>query len=572
MKKLSVILLLSLIAFQGISQTNISKQQRLQWWQDAKMGLFIHWGPVSLIGKEISWSRNGYGKSKYDSLYLRFNPKQFNAREWVKLAKAGGMKYLVLTSKHHDGFCLFDTKTTSYNIMNSPFGRDVCKELAQAAHEAGMPIGWYFSVADWKDPDCRNPKTNDIFADRVEQQVRELLTNYGKISLLWIDYEGSPSPIHPKRVFDLARTLQPEIIINNRLEPFNPDESHARVGAYADYATPEGFVAGYGAVPWETCTNMGHQWAWRFNDTPRSLKESLHTLLRCVGGNGNLLFNIGPDSLGVFPPNFVARATEMGDWLNKNAEAVYQTKGGIYTPSKDYVSSYRGNKLYLHLLNNTGGEIKLPPMTSTIKKVSLLNGNAISFTQTKTDITLKIPQNGRDSIATIVTITLDKPAAQLGQIIPFTTTNSLAYGKKATASSALGQFLHDPSAAFDDNPATFWKMGRRTDVDFEAYYGKDLHYQTEKAFDLFQNKGWLEVDLGTKQTVKQLKVSELVYQKSQIKRFEIQYEKDGQWLTVAQDEKMGNWSKDISPVTAQKFRLVILDSYGFAGVREFQLF
>ena len=150
---------------------------------------------MSLIGKEISWSRNGYGKSKYDSLYLRFNPKQFNAKEWVKLAQAGGMKYLVLTSKHHDGFCLFDTKTTPYNIMNSPFGRDVCKELAQAAHEAGMPIGWYFSVADWKDPDCRNPKTNDVFANRVEEQVRELLSNYGKISLLWIDYEGAPSPI-----------------------------------------------------------------------------------------------------------------------------------------------------------------------------------------------------------------------------------------------------------------------------------------------------------------------------------------------------------------------------------------
>ena len=283
MKKIAIILFFLFIALQGNSQKSISKELRLKWWQDAKMGLFIHWGPVSLIGKEISWSRNGYGKSKYDSLYLRFNPKQFNAKEWVKLAKAGGMKYLVLTSKHHDGFCLFDTKTTPYNIMNSPFGRDVCKELAQAAHEAGMPIGWYFSVADWKDPDCRNPKTNDIFADRVEQQVRELLTNYGKISLLWIDYEGSPSPIHPKRVFDLARTLQPEIIINNRLEPFNPDESHARVGAYADYATPEGFVAGYGAVPWETCTNMGHQWAWRFNDTPRSLKESVHTLLRCVG-------------------------------------------------------------------------------------------------------------------------------------------------------------------------------------------------------------------------------------------------------------------------------------------------
>jgi alpha-L-fucosidase len=211
-------------------------------------------------------------------------------------------------------------------------------------------------------------------------------------------------------------------------------------------------------------------------------------------------------------------------------------------------------------------------MAANVKKASLLDGSTVSFVQTKADVTLKLPQNRLDSIATIVTLSLDKPASQLGQIIPFTTTHSLAYGKKATASSALGAFLHDPSAAFDDNPATHWKMGRRTDVDFESYYGKDVHYQSEAAFNLFQNKGWLEVDLGTNQTVKQLKVSEAVYQKSQIKGFEIQYEKDGQWLTLAQDEKMGNWSKDISPVTAQKFRLVILDSYGFAGVREFQLF
>ncbi len=157
-KLLSFLLLLA--ACQGISPKSKPVVDRLQWWQDAKMGLFIHCGPVSLIGKEISWSREGYGKSKYDSLYLRFNPQKFNAREWVALAKAGGMKYIILIAKHHDGFCLFNTKTTGYNIMNSPFGRDVSKELAEAAHEAGMPIGWYYSVADWKDPDCRNPSTN----------------------------------------------------------------------------------------------------------------------------------------------------------------------------------------------------------------------------------------------------------------------------------------------------------------------------------------------------------------------------------------------------------------------------
>lgn len=571
MKSRICLTLLLLCTFSGFAQ-NTKPSERLEWWKDAKMGLFIHWGPVSRIGKEISWSRKGYGAAKYDSLYLKFNPSQFNATKWVELAKASGMKYIVLTAKHHDGFCLFNTKTIEYNIMNTPFNRDVCKELAEAAHKAGMPIGWYFSVADWKDPDCRDPKTNPVFADRAVEQARELLTNYGKISLLWIDYEGDPSPIEPKRIFDMARKLQPGIIINNRLEPFNPDESHAYLGKYADYTTPEGFVAGYGSVPWETCTNMGHQWAWKFNDTPRSLKESIHTLLRCVGGNGNLLFNIGPDSLGVFPPNFVERAHEMGDWLTKNKEAVYGTRGGVFTPSNDYVSSYRGNKVYLHLLTNSSAKIDLPGVPAKITKANLLNGSAVNFTQTKTGITLNVPLNERDSIATIVELTLDKPAASLRPIIPISTTKSLAYGKTATASSSMGQFLHDPNAAFDDNAKTCWKPGRRADIDFSQYYGKKLHYESEECMALYNHKGFLEVDLGKPATVNEIKLSEKVYKNSKITNFEVQYFQNGKWITAASGNQMGEWKKSISPVTTQKFRLAILDSNGYIGVNEFQLF
>jgi len=567
MKKIIITLLLGFISLQGFSQNS----ERLKWWKNAKMGLFIHWGPVSLIGKEISWSRKGYGASKYDSLYKRFNPTKFNAKEWVALAKASGMKYMVLTAKHHDGFCLFETKTTDYNIMNTPFGRDVCKELAQAAHEANMPICWYFSVADWKDPDCRNPKTNPIFANRAVQQVRELLTNYGKISLLWIDYEGSPSPIEPKRIFDLARKLQPEIIINNRLEPFTPDESHAYLGKYADYTTPEGFVAGYGTVPWETCTNMGHQWAWKFNDTPRSLKESTHTLLRCVGGNGNLLFNIGPDSLGAFPANFAKRAYEMGTWLSKNKEAVYGTRGGIFTPTTDYVSSYRGNKVYLYLLTNTSESINLPPIPAKITKANILNGKEVSYIQNKKGIQLNVPLNERDSIATIIEFTLNQPASTLRPIIPFSTTHSLAYGKTAIASSSIGKFLHDPNAAFDDNLETCWRPGRRKGVDFNQYYGKEFNYESEECKDLYHHTGYLEVDLGKPHKVGEIKLSEKI-RNSGINKFEVQCLQNGKWTPIAKDDKMGEWIKTINPVTAQKFRVEIIDSKGYIGINEFQLY
>lgn len=572
MKKIILSLLLACSAFQVFSQNGMPLSERLKWWQDSKMGLFVHWGPVSLIGKEISWSRQQYGAAKYDSLYRRFNPKKFNAKEWVALAKASGMKYIVLTAKHHDGFCLFDTKTTDYNIMNTPFGRDVCKELAQAAHEANMPICWYFSVADWKDPDCRNPKTNAVFSERVLSQVRELLTNYGKISLLWIDFEGWPSPVAPKKVFDLARKLQPEIIINNRLEPFTPDESHGYVGKYADYATPEGFVAGYGKTAWETCTNMGHQWAWKFNDQPRSLSESMHTLLRCVGGNGNLLFNIGPDSTGVFPEDFAARAREMGSWITKNQQAIYNTKGGVYTPGVNYVSSFKDNKLYVHLLTNSETELTLPAIGAKVKSAALLDGTKISFKQTNKDLRLSFPGNKIDPVATIAVLTMDQSLEALAPISPFSTSGSIAYGKKATASSSVGQFYHDPAAAFDDNPKTSWKIGRRKNVDFDQLYGKDVHYLSDDILAVYEPSGWLEVDLGKPQLVGKIKLGESRYSDSEIKKFKVQYHAAGKWVNLADGSKMGDWSQEFKPVTAQKFRLVIDEYYRYFGVNEFELF
>ncbi|GAB3783881.1 hypothetical protein GCM10028818_42500 [Spirosoma horti] len=565
-------ILLGLLTGRVVAQKRLSADPRLQWWQDSRLSLFVHWGPVSRIGQEISWSRQEYGPARYDSLYRQFNPTRFNAREWVRLAKANGFRQIVLTAKHHDGFCLWDTKTTTYNSRSAPFGRDVCKELAEAAHQEGLPIGWYFSVGDWKDPDCRNPATNEQFVRRMLTQVRELLTNYGKISLLWIDYDGWTSPVHPRKVYELARRLQPAMLINNRLEPFSPDESHARVGPYSDYATPEGFVAGYGTVPWETCTNMGHQWAWKFGDSPRPLPECMQTLLRCIGGNGNLLFNMGPDSTGVFPTSFVERTNEMGTWIRKHAPAIYKTRGGPYTPAKDYVSVYRGNTVYLYLFPEAPTEIRLPKLPATIKSARLLDGTPVSVQQQANEVRVSVPNTGRDAVATVVELTLDRPAASLGPIRPFSSSHALSYGRNARASSAVGKFLHDPSAAVDDNPNTVWKMGRRTDVNLDPFYGRKAHFLSDSVIHLFQHAGWLEVDLGKPQTIDRLMVSEQASSTSAIKSFKIQYQKKGQWVTVAQDIKMGDWSKTIDPVRAQKIRLLIEESSGYPGIREFQVF
>lgn len=577
---LKPLLLFLLLAIPASAQKALPQAQRLQWWQHDRFGMFIHWGPATLTGKEISWSRAGYGKSQYDSLYLRFNPTKFNPKEWVRLAKASGLKYVVLTAKHHDGFCLWNTQTTGYNIMSSPFGRDVCKELADAVREAGLKMGWYFSPGDWKDPDCRNPEAekNKAFENRMLQQLTELLTNYGKISLLWIDYDGWPCPTNPKNVYDLAHRLQPGIILDNRLEAFHPDESHSQPGRYGDYVTPEGFVAGYGSIPWETCTNMGHQWAWRFEDKPRSAKEVVHTLLRCVGGNGNLLLNVGPDSLGQIPPLFASRLQEVGDWITPRAVAIYGTNGGPYTPAPEYVCTQKGNRIFIHLLAGSNGDVLLPPLPATIKKAGLLNGGPVTFSQTRDQLRLVIPTSSRDSIATIVELFLDRPASQLAPILPLPKTGSLAYGQKSTASSAIGEFLHGAGSAVDDNKATYWKLGRRSDANFEASYGKPLYYRTKEAQAMFEETGWLEIDLGKPQSVGQIVINEFQRKNnpelySQINRFTVQYRKGNEWVTIATGQQIGDeWRQEISPIRAQRFRLVILESAGSIGVSEFQLF
>ena len=547
---------------------------KLAWWQDARFGMFIHWGPVTLTGKEIGWSRSSTGIAKYDSLYLRFNPTNFDANEWVRIAQKAGMKYMVFTAKHMDGFCNWDTKTTDYNIMNSPFKRDICKELADAAHNAGMPICWYFITPDWKDADCRNPKTPGVFEKRILEQLTELLTNYGKISLLWTDYDGFAPPTTASKVYELANKLQPGIIVNNRLDVFHTDESHAFIGDNGDYATPENFVAGYGAIPWETCTNLGHQWAWKFNDTPRDMRESTATLLRCVGGNGNLLLNIGPDSLGNFPTNFVNRLYEIGEWIKPRANSIYNVKGGPYTPASNYVSSYHDNTFYLHIFSFKGDTLTIPAMPSKIIKATLVNGKAVNFIQSKNSLQIIVPQADREKIVTTIAFETNKPIAKVGLIIPFGTSGSLAYGKKVTASSSVGQFLHDPNSAVDDNMNTHWKLGRKVGADFDKYIGTRIHYinSPKELKELYDMSGWLQVDLGKKQAVASIKVSENVFAKSKITSFEIQYKKGKEWITIEKDIKMGKWEKIFTPVKARFFRLVIHNREGFSGINEFQLF
>ena len=277
MKKL-ILLIICLVSFRVVyCQSSSTREKQIEEWKDARFGMFIHWGPVSLKGTEISWSRGGSWQGEpaipieeYDTLYKAFNPVKYNADEWVKLARDAGMKYIVFTSKHHDGFCMWDTKYTDYNIMNSPYKRDIVKELADACKKQGMDLGIYHSTCDWHNPDFpwtspggrvkRNTSNLDRYTEYLINQSVEIIKKYGPLLLMWYDVPQAFNAERGQEVIDAIRKVQPNIIVNNR------------TGAKGDYDTPEQRIGGFQIDrPWETCMTIATQWSWKPNDEVKSL-------------------------------------------------------------------------------------------------------------------------------------------------------------------------------------------------------------------------------------------------------------------------------------------------------------
>jgi len=400
-----------------------AKPESLQAWRDARFGMFIHWGPVSLKGTEISWSRansnphcpnNGpIPVEVYDTLYKEFNPTNFNAREWVATAKAAGMKYMVLTAKHCDGFLLWDSKVDDYNIMHTPFKRDVCAELAKAAHDAGMKLGWYFSPMDWRDPDCRSTN-NAAFVKRMQAELAELLTNYGTIDLLWFDWDGQPAPWDQETTYRLVRQLQPGIVIDNRLDLGNGHPA-SFIGPWADYYTPEQEVGGFdNRHPWESCMTISHrnQWAWGgADDGVKTFAECVKMLIGCAGGDGNLLLNVGPMPNGEIAPEQTGRLKEMGAWLATYGTSICGTRGGPYMPDGAVVSTHKGTRIYLHILSWPGETLSLPALPAKILRSTALTGGNVTVTQADGAIEISLPAGDRQESGTIVELELDRPAS-----------------------------------------------------------------------------------------------------------------------------------------------------------------
>ena len=509
------------------------RQKRMEEWRDARFGMFIHWGPISLKGIEMSWSRGSkkYNTTveEYDNLYKRFNPVYFNANEWVRLAKEAGMKYIVFTAKHTDGFCMWDTRYIGYNIMHSPFGLDVVKELADACKKQGIPLGIYYSTADWWHPDFphssrdnkREPSNLDRYTEYLKNQSAEIIQKYGPIMLMWYDYPQDFDSIRGQRVIDHIRKAQPDILVNDR------------TGAKGDFDTAEQRVGNFqNDRPWETCMTIGRQWSWKPNDEVKSLEQCLQSLVRSAGGDGNLLLNVGPKSDGQIEPLQVERLKEMGAWLKKYGQTIYGTRGGPFKPTDWGVSTRKGSKIYIHILNWFGDSprIVLPDTGLKIKRCQLLTGGKVNMSKQGANTIFEFEKKYLQKNNTILELEMSGNVMDIQPMeVP---SQSVSYLKKATASSNPKPRWHDISSVTNGDWVSHDWLAATTD-----------------------KTPWVEIDLGKRE-----KISKVVLFESgkSVKAFELQYLINGEWKTLKTGRTIGNRLELVFPeVEAQNIRLQI---------------
>ncbi len=402
-------------------------------WQDLKYGLFVCWGPVSISGKDIGWTRNAPRSGNpnawyppkehlvdgevYDNLYKQFNPVDFDADEWMRIAKKAGVKYFVFLTKHCDGFMMWDTKTSDYDIMSTPYGKDICKEIADACHKHGIKLGWYYAPCDWYDPDCRHPQRHDIYIKRMQEQLRELMTNYGKISMLWTDTDGGNAPWDQDNTFALIRKLQPGIMVNNRME-YNRIPGWAYGGwsvacqnrlngkptrwkDFGDYdASAENHVGGYNTLPHESVMTMLGQWTWGPDAKLFSATDGSNLLASSLLGNGNFLYNVGPMPNGEIEDRQVERLLLTGKWLDKVGEAVYGTTCGPILRGTWGGSTTKDKNVYIFMpdtiVNAWDSEDAYPltPLDKKLVSIEALTGEKVSAEQNSDGvIEIKLPES-----------------------------------------------------------------------------------------------------------------------------------------------------------------------------------
>ena len=366
--------------------------KRMEWYTQARFGMFLHWGLYSIPARG-EWMRSfeKLTDEEYGKYFEEFNPVDYDPKKWAKLAKKAGMKYMVLTAKHHDGFCLFDSGYTDFKATNTKCGRDLIKEYVEAVRAEGLKVGLYYSLLDWHHEDYphfsdgahpmyQNPAYPDEgrvwerYVEYLHNQVRELCTNYGKIDILWFDYsfgEYSGEKWGATRLVNMVRQLQPGVIIDNRLEVSGSGLGSLASGNplpyHGDFVSPEQIIPQEGIrdingnpLIWEACFTMNDSWGYNLKDKYfKPAPMLIRKLVECVSKGGNMLLNVGPDARGNFPEESVSRLKEIGKWMEKNGESIYGC-GMSDMPRPDFGRiTQKGNKLYYHIFDNTIGPVPL---------------------------------------------------------------------------------------------------------------------------------------------------------------------------------------------------------------------
>jgi len=432
----------------GVAQTgkaktqHLSKDERMEWWRDARFGLFIHWGLYSVPAGTYKGERvDGLGEwimnnakipvEEYEKFAPQFNPIGFRADEWVRLAKNAGMKYIVITSKHHDGFCLWDSKVTDYDVMDAtPFKRDILLELSQACKKQGVKLCFYHSIMDWHHPDAQAPfwpnyndtsKSNPNFGRYVDTYLRpqltELVTNYGPLGVLWFDGEWITDWTEPQgKVVDASlRGLQPSLIINNRVGKGRQGmEGLSKGDDYAgDFGTPEQQVPpeGLPGVDWETCMTMNDTWGFKsYDENWKSVEELIHTLADVASKGGNFLLNVGPTPEGLIPQPSVERLQEVGKWMAVNGESIHGTTASVIGRPEWGRCTVKGDKLYLHVFHwPTDGVLQVPAVPGQVEKAYLLadkKRTSLPVAAGDAGLTVSLAPEAPDAIDSVVVLVL----------------------------------------------------------------------------------------------------------------------------------------------------------------------
>ncbi|HEX4032622.1 MAG TPA: alpha-L-fucosidase [Terracidiphilus sp.] len=424
----------------NVAWAETAEDERIRWYRDAKFGMFMHWGPYSLASVEASWpimrpTPGGITQAEYEALPQRFNPTLFDPEAFVDLARSAGQKYMVFTTKHHDGFCMFDSQYTSYKITNAPYGKDIVKQLSDACLKDGMPLGFYYSPPDMHNPNFRDtskPASENwhgqperpewpLYLQYLKLQVTELLTRYGPAALVWFDGLNDQAKYDGVDVVNMIHRLQPATLVNDR------------IGVPGDFETPEQFIpkaiptmgvhiSGTNAeaseqlkntVPaaqdfrlWETCMTINHTWAYNKNDHDfKSSQTLIRSLVEVASRGGNFLLNVGPEPTGQIQPEFQQRLRAIGDWLRLNGDSIY---GSTYGPIQG-VSSLRttakDKSVYVHLFDWNGTSCELPDFNTKLISARLLaNGRPLTFRQDEAGLRIDVPAQAPDPNVSVIAL------------------------------------------------------------------------------------------------------------------------------------------------------------------------